>query len=405
MSLTPDPLPHLDGLTYQDTLGQFVPRFPLADKPRGHVSTYTLSIYYGLQDEEATGTTTIAFGLLPEGFANFGFLGMVLLGIFSAARSSGSSSRRATARFSPTPAWRLSCSPPGVFRPSSRSASGSRRSRKRWSRCWGSSMSSAAHAAWLDERSRSAPPRAARLAIVVSHPTQYYSPCFARLPPTAPPRCACFYLWDFGVVERHDPQFGHRFAWDVDLLGGYAHEFVPNVSRDPGTHRFRGLRNPGLPARLEAWRPDALLLFGYNYATHLRTILWARRRDISLLFRGDSHFIGRPVPRAFRRALLWLLYRQFAAITYVGQANRAYFRALGVPETRLFFAPHAVDATLFDPCQPAHRDAAAALRSILGLDPATCVVLYAGKRPGETARELLQHSWRCARGTLPCICG
>jgi len=264
-------------------------------------------------------------------------------------------------------------------------------------------MSSAAHAAWLEERSRSAPPRARAPRHRRLAPDTVLQPVFRSLAAHGAAEVRVFYLWDFGVVERHDPQFGHRFAWDVDLLGGYAHEFVPNVSRDPGTHRFRGLRNPGLPARLEAWRPDALLLFGYNYATHLRTILWARRRDISLLFRGDSHFIGRPVPRAFRRALLWLLYRQFAAITYVGQANRAYFRALGVPETRLFFAPHAVDATLFDPCQPAHRDAAAALRSILGLDPATCVVLYAGKLvPAKPAARVAPAFVALRRGTLPC---
>lgn len=235
-------------------------------------------------------------------------------------------------------------------------------------------------------------PRApVRLAIVVSHPTQYYSPWFRSLAAHGAAEVRVFYLWDFGVVERHDPQFGRRFAWDVDLLRGYAHEFVPNVSRHPGTHSFRGLRNPALPARLEAWPPDALLLFGYNYATHLRTMLWARRRRIPLLFRGDSHFIGRPAPRGFRRALLQLLYRQFAAITYVGQANRDYFRTLGVPETRLFFAPHAVDATLFDPGQPVHRDAAAALRSTLGLGSATCVVLFAGKLvPAKQPRELLQ---------------
>jgi hypothetical protein len=30
-----------------------------------------------------------------------------------------------------------------------------------------------------------------------------------------------FYLWDFGVEKRHDPNFGKAFKWDVDLLSGY----------------------------------------------------------------------------------------------------------------------------------------------------------------------------------------
>ncbi|MGA3006737.1 MAG: hypothetical protein ABSE59_02480, partial [Opitutaceae bacterium] len=41
----------------------------------------TLSIYYGLQLPEDTAKTTIAFGLLAEAYANFGFYGAGLLGL------------------------------------------------------------------------------------------------------------------------------------------------------------------------------------------------------------------------------------------------------------------------------------------------------------------------------------
>lgn len=81
MSWTPERRPFLNGLTYEDIPGQFVPRILWPDKPKAHVSTTTLSIYYGLQDEEASGSTTIAFGMLPEGYANFGMMGMVLLAL------------------------------------------------------------------------------------------------------------------------------------------------------------------------------------------------------------------------------------------------------------------------------------------------------------------------------------
>ncbi|HSY53226.1 MAG TPA: hypothetical protein VK785_02210 [Opitutaceae bacterium] len=76
---TPDRLPYLDGLTYGQIPGQFVPRFFWADKPVAHISTYTLSIYYGLQRPEDTKKTTIAFGLLAEAYANFGFYGAGLI--------------------------------------------------------------------------------------------------------------------------------------------------------------------------------------------------------------------------------------------------------------------------------------------------------------------------------------
>ncbi len=82
---SPHRRPFLGGETYGHILGQFIPRFLWPDKPRGHVSTYRLSIYYGLQDEDATTRATIAFGLVPEAYANFGLLGVVGLGFLIGA--------------------------------------------------------------------------------------------------------------------------------------------------------------------------------------------------------------------------------------------------------------------------------------------------------------------------------
>lgn len=229
-----------------------------------------------------------------------------------------------------------------------------------------------------------------RLAIVLSHPIQYYSPWFRWLKSNTPLEFRVFYLWDFGATARRDPQFQTTFKWDLDLLSGYEHEFVPNASSDPGTHHFGGLRNPALLDRLAAWEPAAVLVFGYAWASHLRVIAWARWRRIPLLFRGDSHFLGRGLPSLASRWALRLLYRQFAAFLPVGCSNRDYFAALGVPERRLFFAPHAVDHGLFDPSLAAHRESAAALRTALGLAASTRVVLFAGKFvAAKQPRELL----------------
>jgi len=233
-------------------------------------------------------------------------------------------------------------------------------------------------------------PTAARLAVVLSHPTQYYSPWFRWLQAHTSLSLRVFYLWDFGVSRQRDPKFETSFQWDVDLLSGYESEFVPNVARDPGTHHFRGLNNPELPVRLAAWKPDAVLLFGYNWLSHLRVVAWARGRSVPLLFRGDSHLLGRGAPSFGRRLLLRALYAQFAAFLPVGAANRDYFSALAVPERKLFFAPHAVDADRFNPARPVDRESSASLRRTLGLSPSTRVVLFAGKLvPEKQPRELL----------------
>jgi len=78
---TPYRQPYLNGETYADIPGQFVPRFFWHDKPTAHVSTTRLSVYYGLQDENATNWTTIGFGLVAEAYANFGYFGVGGLGL------------------------------------------------------------------------------------------------------------------------------------------------------------------------------------------------------------------------------------------------------------------------------------------------------------------------------------
>jgi hypothetical protein len=74
-------LPLLMGETYGYILPQLVPRIIWQDKPSGQLSTSRLGVYFGLQDEDATRNTSIAFGALAEAYANFGMLGMAGLGL------------------------------------------------------------------------------------------------------------------------------------------------------------------------------------------------------------------------------------------------------------------------------------------------------------------------------------
>ncbi|MEX2045327.1 MAG: glycosyltransferase family 4 protein, partial [Opitutus sp.] len=171
----------------------------------------------------------------------------------------------------------------------------------------------------------------------------------------------------------------------------YDSEIVPNRARTPGTEHFWGLNNPGLSARLESWNPQAVLLFGYKYASHLRTIAWARRRGVPIIFRGDSHLLGRPRPGWLQRCFLRWVFRQFRAVTCVGAANRDYFRTFSVPERKLFFVPHCVDHSLYDPSRQEYARSATALRTELGIAPDTRVVLFAGKFVADKQpRELLE---------------
>ncbi|RYG43910.1 MAG: glycosyltransferase family 1 protein, partial [Chitinophagaceae bacterium] len=80
-----------------------------------------------------------------------------------------------------------------------------------------------------------------RLAIVVTHPIQYYAPVFQALTASKQVELKVFYTWGEGSVKKFDPDFKKVIEWDIPLLEGYAYEFLTNKSSDPGTHHFRGI--------------------------------------------------------------------------------------------------------------------------------------------------------------------
>ena len=77
---TPDFIPYLDGGTYQLLPSMLLPRFLEPDKIESQAGLNLLSVRYGLQNLEATQHTTIAWGMVAEAFANFGFVGVVAVG-------------------------------------------------------------------------------------------------------------------------------------------------------------------------------------------------------------------------------------------------------------------------------------------------------------------------------------
>jgi len=216
-----------------------------------------------------------------------------------------------------------------------------------------------------------------RLAIVCSHPIQYYAPWFRELATHTELAIRVFYLWDFGVGDRRDQGFGRKLTWDLPLLDGYESEFVPNLSLRPGTHHFFGLVNPTLSGKVRTFAPDAVLLFGYRPFT-LTWFLLANHRRWPLLFRGDSHRLpgtGNDSPMASR--ILPRIFNRFAGFLAVGTANRDYFRNYGVPENRIFRCPHAIDNARFSAgAAGVDREK---WRADHGIGPDQLAVLFPGK--------------------------
>lgn len=219
-----------------------------------------------------------------------------------------------------------------------------------------------------------------RLAVVVSHPIQYYVPLYRRLASRSDLHLKVFFTWHAATTPTADRGFGHAFTWDIALTEGYDWECLPNVAADPGTHHFMGLRNPELVSRVAAWRPDAVHLTGYAWYSHLLALRAFHRCRVPVLFRGDSHLLDTADgPRWWlKKALLFRLFSWPAAFLYVGTANRAYYEAFGVEPARLFACPHSIDVDRFADAAEAEGQARQ-WRAELGIPEQSKVILFAGK--------------------------
>ncbi|MBY0227556.1 MAG: glycosyltransferase family 4 protein [Hyphomicrobium sp.] len=217
----------------------------------------------------------------------------------------------------------------------------------------------------------------ARLAVLASHPVQYYAPLFRELANRLD--LTVYYAHNATAHDHAQAGFGVGFSWDVDLLSGYPHVFLNNVARDPGLGRFSGVDTPEISKILRNGRFDALLLMGWYLKSFIQGLAAAKRMGLPVMTRGDSH-LDTPrgaLKKAAKRAVYPHFLRQFDAALIVGKRNRTYWEHYGYPKERLFNAPHCVDTAFFaERATPAARDA---LRAQLSIAPEAKVVLFAGK--------------------------
>jgi glycosyltransferase involved in cell wall biosynthesis len=220
-----------------------------------------------------------------------------------------------------------------------------------------------------------------RLAFVVTHPVQYYVPVYQELARCDELEIRVFYTWHDGREAIWDSGFQQPIAWDLPLREGYPFEAVPNTARHPGTHHFWGVQNPGLLQRVLEWRPNAVHVSGYAFASHLRLMRALYHRGVPVLFRGDSHLLS-PTPlwkRMAKQILLRQIFRYPSLFLDVGLHNRRYYQHYGVDSSRLFHCPHSVDVERFRASADHFEAEARRWRGELGIGADDLVVLFVGK--------------------------
>jgi glycosyltransferase involved in cell wall biosynthesis len=219
-----------------------------------------------------------------------------------------------------------------------------------------------------------------RLAIVTTHPIQYNAPLFRLLSQRGKLLVKVFYTWSQSAEGNiYDPGFGINKNWDIPLLEGYDFHFSSNISGNPGSHHFRGVINPTLVKDISGFNPDAVLVYGWNFYSHLKVMRFFKGK-IPVFFRGDSNLIddaGKSLlKKKMRYAFLQWVYKHTDFAFYAGQLNKSYFLKTGLKEAQLIFLPHAIDNARFENFDKLQMQA---IKAQLNIPEQAVVLLFAGK--------------------------
>lgn len=218
-----------------------------------------------------------------------------------------------------------------------------------------------------------------RVAVVTGIPAPYREPVFERLAKQPGVDLKVYYC-----------AHGHQnVAWSADSTSAsrdYPCEFLGNLT-PPRWQRLPmvGYANVDVTARLRAFRPDFVVVYGYNQLTHWLTFRYCRVYGVPFALRSDSNHridCSTSVQSKLRRRLLRRLVRDSFAVLPVGTANREYWQSYGATDAQIYMAPFAID-----------NQRVAELAGVRTPNQGACRFLYAGRLVPRKGVDLLLHAF------------
>jgi glycosyltransferase involved in cell wall biosynthesis len=180
-----------------------------------------------------------------------------------------------------------------------------------------------------------------RVAFLVGVPTPYREPLFKQLAESG--------RYDIRVLycrERQPDQGWHLPVRDYPAV------FLKNLSPVKWRGRFFiSDINPSICQELRNFRPDAVVVHGYNTLTALLAIRWCKHRGIPVLMRSDSNVLAEAAKAHFKltikRLFLAWLTQQVSAFLSVGTMNAAYWQHYGASLDQFFRVCCGIDNEYF----------------------------------------------------------
>lgn len=219
------------------------------------------------------------------------------------------------------------------------------------------------------------------LAILSTHPIQYQMPLWRELADRGEVPYEVWFLSDQGYRHSFDRGFRRAFSWDIDMLAGYPHRFLPTRPPKADLDRFWGARIGSLDSLFRQQGVRALLVNGWYPQAYWQAAFQAHRAGIPVLLRGETNDLRQESwwKEIVKRPLLNLFFQRVSVFLTVGVANRRFYQKYGVPDSKLRSAPYCVDNERFSEAAKGLRSQRASLRESWGIPQDAVCFLFSGK--------------------------
>jgi len=218
------------------------------------------------------------------------------------------------------------------------------------------------------------------LLFFLSHPIQYVSPLLREL--SLQTTLKVYYYGGQSAVND-DKGFGQKVSWDIPLLDGYNYVFLKNASRSKGMNtRFFDAINWSIFKVLRQSNDKVVIVNGWAYLSDWFVFLGAKIYGKKVWMRAEMPWNQEELkPKTVKKSLKFFLFKYVVfkyfidKYLYIGSQNKKYYLMHGVKESRLIFAPYAVDNHRF---QSIKVDGSSA-RQKWEINEKQAIILYSGK--------------------------
>lgn len=220
----------------------------------------------------------------------------------------------------------------------------------------------------------------ARIAIIVSHPIQYFAPWYRALASIEGVALKVLFCSRQGAETYFDPDFGIEVKWDIPLLDGYEWEFLAS-RKEIQRLTFWATDNPNINDALERFRPTVVVVHCYAHRTMWRAVSWCNRNRIPVMLSSDSNATEKRAlwKRAAKAIVVGHLYRHLDGAFSCGDNNRMYHLQYGIPKERIFPGTLPIDCGRLVASVGERDEARREIRKLHGIPEDAFVVVYAGK--------------------------